>query len=115
MAIRTVVTLFPFNGLPKGHIFSYDTETDHRIVALLRGGLLSDITPEEPAVVDATPPTQMIFPVGIESLEEMGEIGGPDQVEPSDHRGDDGEADDAAGQDRVQGNKSTRSGVAKGR
>lgn len=108
--MRTVITRFPFNGLPKGKVFSYDPETDTHIVNLIAGGYLSDITVDEPDAV-----TRVIEMPSIESNEEFGVIGGEGQDQPSDSGGSGPSAVHAAGQEDVQGDEGTGPKVAKGR
>lgn len=105
--IRTVKTRFPFNGMPKGLKFTYDTETDLHIPRLLAAGVLEDVT---------SAPTTIVFEMpSIESAEEVGDIGGEGEDQPSTGGGDDPEADDAPGSQDVLGDEGHGPEVAKGR
>lgn len=67
---RILEVRYPFEGLQKGHRFSYDEalDSDGRIGALVEGGFL--------AFVDDPAPTQRMEPAGIESEEKSGKLGG---------------------------------------
>jgi hypothetical protein len=121
MATRLVITRFPFNGMPKGFTFTYDTETDERIGKLILAGYLSDITERlspSPLSVEVDlvgPPTQIIEMPSIESAEEIGDINGPGADQPFDGGGGGSEVDDAAGTEGMQGDEGAGAKVAKGR
>lgn len=109
--IRTVITRFAFNGLPKDLIFDYDTETDTHIGPLVMGGYLDDITEAEVPAGSA----QSLSMPSIDSQEGFGDISGQGADQPSDGGGDGPEAVDAAGDQDVQGDEGDGAKVAKGR
>lgn len=68
--MRMLEVRYPFDGLEKGHTFPYDEtiDKDGRVDGLIEGGFL--------AYVGDPAPTQRMEPVGIESQEKAGVIGG---------------------------------------
>jgi len=108
--MRTVKTNFAFNGMPKGLVFTYDTEADTGVEKLVVAGMLSDVT-----AIDVGPETIVLEMPGMDSTERMGEINGEGEDQSPDGGGDDLPAGDTSGDEDVQGNKGTRAKVAKGR
>lgn len=113
MAIRTVKTRFAFNGLPKDLTFTYDTETDCHIEPLVLAGYLADVTPEDVIVTQA--PRILISPVGIDSTEKIGDVGGQGSDQPPEGGGGGLAAIQAGGEQDVQGDQGAGAKVAKGR
>lgn len=108
--IRNVRTRFPFNGLPKGHVFSYDPETDQPIVKLIQTGLVEDVTEE----LNGAQITVFAMP-SIESQLRMGEIGGEGEDQLHDGGLEGESTHDAGGAGGLQGDQGTRPKVAKRR
>lgn len=106
--IRTVRTRFGFNGLPKGYVFTYDPETDTKIVRLIEVGILQDVTPETPKTIIFEMPS-------IESDMEFGVIGGEGEDQSSGGPGEGSGADDAGSPQGLQGDEGTLPKVAKKR
>lgn len=106
--IRTVVTRFAFNGLPKDFIFTYDPEVDIRIANLVLAGYLADITPEQPETI-------VFYPAGIDSDGKVGDIGGQGADQPHAGGRDGAEVEPAAGEQGVSGDEGAGPKVAKGR
>jgi hypothetical protein len=104
--IRTVVTVFPFNGMPKNYRFTYDTEADTGIEKFILGGFLKDVTAE------SEPETVVLQMPSIESDEEIGDIGGPSADQPSHGRKGRQRAVQASGAEDVQGDQGDGAGMA---
>lgn len=115
MPKRVAKTRFPFEGLPKGHVFEYDDIDDQRIVNMIGAGYMEDITPEPEVPAGPLPPTQHIVVDGIESLFEMGEIGGTGADQPDRGGEGSGPADDSPRKKGVHRNKGAGEEVAEGR
>jgi hypothetical protein len=108
--IRMVMTVFPFNGMPKGLRFTYDTDADTGIEKFVRSGLLKDITEQE----HRPDPTILHMP-SIESDEEIGDVGGPSADQSSQGRNRRQRAVQAAGAGDVPGDQGDGTEVAEGR
>jgi hypothetical protein len=124
--IRNVIVRFPFNGMPKGHRFSYDTEIDLRIPPLIAAGLLADLgemmdgaVRQNRAVLDrlaAEKPAIISFEMpSIESSTEFGVVGGEGEDQPHAGGAEGESAHDSGGAGGLQGDQGTRPKVAKRR
>jgi len=111
--IRTVRANFGFNGIPKGKVFTYDTEADTSVEKFIRAGMLEDVTEEEKDPSDSARTTIMV--PSIETGEEVTDPHGPSEDEPAGGGADSGEADDSGGQGGVSGDGRSGKKVAKGR
>lgn len=109
--IRFVKTRFPFNGLPKGHVFTYDTLAEDRIPALVEAGILEDVTEK----VSSSPPAVIFEMPSIESELEVGEIGGQGTDQPCDGGNSSEQALHPGGKGGLQGDQGTVPKVAKKR
>jgi len=108
--IRMVMTVFPFNGMPKGLRFTYDTDADTGIEKFVRAGLLKDITEQE----HRPDPTILHLP-SIDSDEEIGDIGGPSADQPSPGRKGRQRTVETVGAEDVSGDQGAGSTLAQGR